>query len=244
MGQFAIPIALGGQLLGAGLSYGENRAANARSRQAAQSAAEIGAEGNPANPFITSQLNSGQDSFLQFLRSNPQGLQPFQFDTSGEFKALSAQDALNTQTQVNQLRAGAGSLGERFGAGFAQRETNLRSQIATNIAARNAGISQSSFNTALQAGLSDFQGAQSNRLGLLQLLSGNTNTAKAQQLQALELSTSLPYPGFGSTISDMGGNIGQLLLLSQYLRQPGGRVQPLPGAGTGNADVYSGGQIP
>lgn len=195
----AIAIGAGSQLLGAGLQYGQNRAARKRT------------EG--VDDLIKQNLNSGQDSFLQYLRSNPTALKPFQFDASEAFKQLTAQDALETGDQVNALRAGTGSLGERFGSGFAAREAMLRSRIAAAHGARNAGISQSSFNNALNLGAADFNSTRSNQLALLQMLQGGA--AQQQAFAAGPGST-------GAMVGQTGGDIASLLTLLQYLNKGGG----------------------
>lgn len=195
----AIAIGAGSQLLGAGLQYGENRAARKRVQ---------------ANEDLIKQnINSGQDSFLQYLRSDPTALKPFQFDASQAFKDLQAQDTLNTNDQINQLRSGAGSLGARFGSGFAAREAMLRSRITAANDARNAGIEQSSFNNALNAGMSDFNSSRTNQLQLLSLLQGG---GLAQQQFAAGPA------GTGNMLGQAGGDIGSLLTLLSYLNKSGG----------------------
>lgn len=215
-----VGIAAGSELLGLGLQYGENVAARRRQRQA------IDLSGQPlgATGLIQGRINAGQDSFLQLLRSNPDALKPFMFDTSSAFKALTAQDKITTADQVAGLSASTSSLGSRFGTGYGANEAMLRSRIAASLDARNAGISQSAFNTALSSGMQDFQFGQSNQFNLLQLLMNAQAGQRGQQLQALGMQA----PGFGGMVGGTGVDIGQLLLLSQYLQKPGGA-----GAGAG-----------
>jgi len=220
----AAGIAIGSQLVGTGLQYGENRAARRRQQQMQDRAIGL-TSGDPyaqINQLIQSRLNTGQDSFLQFLRANPNGLQPFQFDTSKAYQGLRAQDLQTTADQVAGLRSSVGSLGERFGTGFASREAILRSRLGSDIAARNAGIAQSSFQNALQAGLMDFSSSRQNQLGLLQLLSGNRQSGIGQQLQALGFGAQTTPTGLGQQIGQAGGDIGSLLILMRYLNSAGG----------------------
>lgn len=200
MGMETAALAIGGgsSLLGSALQYGENRAARKRANQIQDQA--LGIANQP--------INIGQDSFMQYLRANPNALQPFQFDTSNMFKALGRQDTQTIGDQVAQLRAGAGrgGLGERFGTGFASREALLRGRFATDISARNAGIQQSSFNTALQFGSQDYN---ANRALQLQALLGG----RGQQLQALGLGAGIQMPSVGAGVSQGGTDIAQLLLL-------------------------------
>lgn len=192
----AAAVAIGSQLVGQGVSYFENRAARQRvNKLQSQAAGVVG----------LTPGNSGQDAYLQYLRANPGANAPFQFDASQAFQSLRAQDLLDTQDQVNQLRAGAGSLGARFGSGFAAREAMLRARIAASQGTRNAGIAQRGFEFASTAG---------SNLFLQQ---------RAQQLQALGFTAGLPQPaGFGAQIGQTGSDIASLLMLMRYLGQSGG----------------------
>lgn len=221
MGVDPITLGIGTSLVGGAIQYGENRAARRRAINMQNQAIDLAGGNNYAdiNALLNQRLNSGQDSFLQYLRANPKALQPFQFDTSSAFKALQAQDLQTTADQVAGLRSSVGSLGERFGTGFASREAILRSRLGSDIAARNAGIAQSSFQNALQAGLADFTGARQNQAQLLGMLLNSRQNQISQQLQALGLGAQIPVlgAGLGSQISGLGGDISQLLLLRQYL---------------------------
>jgi hypothetical protein len=204
-------IAAGSQILGGILSYGEQRAARRRQNQAM----DLAATGyTDIENLINSRLNSGQDSFLQYLRANPNALKPFQFDASSAFKQLQGQDIQNTADQVAGLRSSVGSLGERFGSGFASREAILRARIGVGLDARNAGISQSSFENALQAGLTDYN----SRIGQNNQLIGILANLRSQSIgQQIGLLTS-PQPSFGATLAGTGGDIAQLMVLQNYLK--------------------------
>lgn len=218
----ALAIGAGSSLVGAGLQYGENRAARRRSKDLSQQGSDITNAPLDSTTSIQQAMNTGQDSFLQYLRSNPTALKPFQFDASEAFKSLQANDELNIGDQANALRSGAGSLGQRFGSGFAAQEAKLRARFAATTAARNADISQSSFNTALGAGLTDFNAKRGNQLQMLQLLQGGELARRQQQLAALGFGAGLPQPGIAGTVSQTGGDIASLLTLLQYFNKGGG----------------------
>lgn len=237
MGVDPVTIGIGASLVGSALQYGETRAARQRANKLQNQAIDLAGQNNYAdiNSLLTSRLNSGQDSFLQYLRANPNGLKPFQFDTSGAFKALQAQDLQTTADQVAGLRSSVGSLGERFGTGFASREAILRSRLGADIAARNAGIAQSSFQNALQAGLTDFTGARQNQAQLLGLLLNSRQAQIGQQLQALGLGAGIQVPGLGQQVGQTGTDIASLMLLRQYLGgggTSGGMISLTPGSGS------------
>jgi hypothetical protein len=209
----------GASLLGTALQYGEQRAARRR-------AAAITEGGNSdIESLIQGQLNAGQDSYSQYLRRDPGALAPFQFDLSKAFSMLQGQDKQTTADQIAGLRSSVGSLGERFGSGFASREAILRSRIASQLDARNAGIAQSSFNTALGTGLSDFQSQQGRTAQFLSLLLGARNSGVQNQLAGIGVGA-----GSGQTLGQGGIDIAQLLLLSKYL----GPTTPGGGGGTSN----------
>lgn len=228
MGVDPITLGLGASLVGTGLQYAENRAARRRASQIQGQAMGIagGAPFADINQLIAGKLNTGQDGFLQYLRANPGGLQPFQFDTSSAFKALQAQDVQTTADQVAGLRSSVGSLGERFGTGFASREAILRSRLGSDIAARNAGLAQSSFQNALQAGLADFTGTRQNQAQLLGLLLNSRQAQVGNQLQALGLGAGIQIPGFGAQVGQTGSDIASLMLLRQYLGGGAGGTTP------------------
>lgn len=218
----ALAIGAGSQLLGGVLQYGENRAARRRAQQASDAA--VGAASAPldATGAIQSQLNSGQDSYLQYLRSNPTSLQPFMFDYSKAFQDLSANDTQNLTDQINAQSAGAGSLGARYGSGFAASSALLRARALASIQTRNAGIAQNSFNTALNTGMQDFQFGQNRTLSLLGMLQSGQLQQRQQQLAAYGIATGANYPSTGAQIAGSGTDLASLLLLSGYLKKPGG----------------------
>lgn len=227
---------IGSQVIGGISQYNENKAARKRQDAATNAGVALTQGANPVDSLIMQQLskpNVGQDGFLQYLRSNPGGLKPYMFDSSQAFKQLQAQDAFTTQDQVNQLRASAGSLGERFGTGFASKEAMLRARIAAGLDARNAGIAQSSFNTALQYGSQGYAVGQQQNNALLGLLLSSQQGRTAQQLQALGLQAQ-PLPSSGNIIGQTGADIAQLWLLRSYLGGGGG-------GGGGNATAGTGG---
>lgn len=225
----ALAIGAGSQVLGGILGYGENKAAAKRASQTAAKGSAIAGAPLASTATINQALNSGQDSFLQYLRANPTALRPFQFDASSAFDALKANDQQTINDQINQLSAGAGSLGARFGSGFAAQDALTRERFASGIAARNAGIAQSSFNTALNAGLTDFQAGQNTKLQLMQLLQSGILGQRGQQLQALGLNGAIPSSGAGSIVGGTGSDIGQLLLLANFLGNK--NTTPAPGGG-------------
>lgn len=109
------------------------------------------------------QFNPGQDGLLQMMRrsigapddaavrTNLQRSVTGQerFDTSELFRALGLLDQRAVESQVADLRAGAGSLGERFGTAMHQNEARLRTDVTNASAARNAQIQQASFESAM-----------------------------------------------------------------------------------------------
>lgn len=230
----AAAIGAGASLLNSVGGYAESRAARKRQGQAQDQALALTQGPNAVDQFIMGQLskpNSGQDGFLQYLRSNPGGLKPFQYDQSQAFKGLQAQDNYTINDQVNQLRSSAGSLGQRFGSGFASKEAILRSRFGADISARNAGISQNSFNNALQFGLQGYGLGQQQQNGLLSLLLSSQQGRTGQQLQALGFGAQ-PLPSAVQPLAQGGTDIAQLLLLGNYLRNNPGGATSTPTAGT------------
>jgi hypothetical protein len=70
------------------------------------------------------------------------------FNNSDLFSALTPLDQRTIDTQVAQLQGSLGSLGARFGTATLDKERQLRSDFATNIAARNAQLQSTSFENA------------------------------------------------------------------------------------------------
>ena len=239
----ALAIGAGTSAVGSLLSYGENRAARKRGEQASNQAQALTQGANGVDQLILSQFNkpnSGQDGYLQYLRSNPGALKPYQFDASQMFKDLQARDQFTINDQIAQLSAGAGSLGNRFGTGFANRSGMVRERFAADIAARNAGISQSSFNNALQFGQQGFSLAQNNQNQLLGLLLNSQQGRTSQQLQALGLGMSVPAGTSGQQLAQGGVDLAQLLLLGKAFGGGGGTSSTyLPTFGGGGYNPWS-----
>lgn len=147
-------------------------------------------------PQVTSGTqgqNAGQDALMQMLRRNyqiqqnpeldnslRQQLGGAQFDNTGLFSALKAQNAQSLDQQVNALQGSAGSLGQRFGTALGNNEALLRSTATTNEAAQLAQLQSQSYENA--------QNRQIQAIGLGTTALQNTNqnilTNQAQQLQA------------------------------------------------------------
>jgi hypothetical protein len=141
--------------------------------------------------FGSAAPNSSQDGFMQYL-TNAAGAGAGRsltelsdtgspFDNTELFRSLGVIDDQSINDQAMQLRAGAGSLGARFGSGFAQSEGLLRERGASSAAARRAGIAAQSY-----------EGAQGRRLSALDMLRGtyqgdqsNQMAQRSQMLQAL-----------------------------------------------------------
>jgi hypothetical protein len=219
----------GGSSIASGiLNYGEQRAARKRTEKNQDAAVGLTQGPNAVDQLIMGQLskpNSGQDGFMQYLRSTPGALKPYLYDQSAAFKGLQANDQFNINDQVNQLSAGAGSLGARFGSGFAAHDAMLRSRFAAGISARNAGISQSSFNTALQAAMSGYGMQQSQNNGLLGLLLQSQQGRTQAQLAARGLA-SAPLPGTAQSVGQSGIDVAQLMLLGKYFGGGAGTTTP------------------
>lgn len=110
----------------------------------------------------TQGYNAGQDGLLQmmqrdigaprdqFLGNQLQqlGMGNSQFDNSSLFAAMAPMDQRLIDEQVGDLYGKKQSFGDKFGSATRKQETDLRSRFAENIAARNAGIQQQSFESA------------------------------------------------------------------------------------------------
>lgn len=178
--------------------------------------------------FLGQQRAGGPDPFGAFLRSNPNALQPYSFDASKAFQMYGAQDKQNLTDALSTLSAGAGSLGARFGTGFADKQAVLQSRFLADQGARNAGIAQSSFYNALQAGMGSFQNAQNQQVGLLNLLLNARNTGVQNQMQALFGTQGQPTAG--QIVGQVGGGISQLAFLMPFLKEmQGGAATPVGG---------------
>lgn len=108
--------------------------------------------GNIDIQSILSGMNPGNDALNQFLRSDPtrqlQAAAGGQFDVSEAFKMLQGNDQMQIDRAANDTRAGYAGLGQRFGGAAQATEGRMRSDFAAQVAARNAGISQSAFENA------------------------------------------------------------------------------------------------
>lgn len=159
----------------------------------------------------TQGFNTGQDGFMQFLRRGGE-----QFDNSAQFKALGAVDAANLGEQIAGLRAGAGSLGQRFGTGMNRNEALLRSTSLAQTGARNAGIASQSFESGAQRGL------QAQSL-LSQIISQAGSFQQAQQGQNINILSLLAGQPIGqqqpNQLPGAAGDIGQLLMFLPFLKQ-------------------------
>jgi hypothetical protein len=105
-------------------------------------------------------FNMGQDALGQMLRRSPGpsvtdptlalDLQNAgqSFNNSDLFSALAPLDQRTIDTQVAGLQGSMGSLGQRFGTATLDKERQLRSDFAQNLAARNAQLQSSSFENA------------------------------------------------------------------------------------------------
>lgn len=159
-------------------------------------------------PQTLAAINPGNDALMQFLRADPSR----QFDTSGAFTALEANDQRQIDQQANALRAGYSGLGARFGTAANRNEGRLRGDFAAQIAARNAGIAQNSFEAA--------QGRSFNAAQLFsQLASGLYGQNIANNRDLLAIMAGLPPAGspasaIGSGLTD----IGQLIYVMNALR--------------------------
>lgn len=227
----AIAIGAGSSLVGSALQYGEQRAARKRQERMSDQAINLTRGPNAVDSMILQHLsrpNTGQDGFLQMLRNNPNSLKPYTFDYSQAFKDLQARDQFVLKDQLGGLRSSAGSLGERFGSGFAAKEAMLRSRFGADISARNAGIAQNSFNTALQFGQQGYAVGQQQNNALLGLLLNSQQGRTQQQLAAMGLA-SAPLPSTAGTIAQGGVDIAQLMLLGNYFKggaSAGGMTSP------------------
>jgi hypothetical protein len=194
---------------------------------------------------ILSSFNPGQDALMQFLRADPS--KQTSFDTSLAFDNLQALDKRNQDTAIAGLNANFGGLGQRFGTSAMHQTSDLLANMGAQTGARNAGILQSSFESAQQrrmAGLGlTLQGAQSLSQGgnaMAQLAAqlgianqGNTqfyntfnqnnrNTAFQQQLAGLQA-------GFGmQNANDQINN--QLFSIMQGMAMPQGNAYTAAGS--------------
>lgn len=190
-------------------------------------------------------FNTGQDALMQMInRGIPTQQDPMvalglqqagqQFNNSDLFGALAPLDQRLIDQQAAQLQGSAGSLGARFGTAMMEKEGQLRGNFAQNIAARNAGLQQQSFESAAQRGLQatgigaqreqffaglPFQEAQLQQQAALGLQSGALQQSGllAQLLQANQGATNQAGQ-FNATAQNQAGqfNAGQTTQAGQF----------------------------
>lgn len=165
------------------------------------------AMGNIDIGAITARANPGNDALMQFMRSDPSrqlnagttsaltGMMnnPAQFDASQAFSGLQAQDARTIQNAMTSLTGSFGGLGQRFGTSAMRQASDLQGNIAGQLAARNAGIAQSSF--------TDAQARAMQAAGLL------NSREQFSSGQALNAAQSLNQQGLG--VASLAANLGQ-----------------------------------
>lgn len=195
---------------------------------------------NISSDFVTGNqgFNSGQDALMQMIRG---GGQPF--DTSKQFAALAPLDQRLIDQQVAGLRGSSTSLGQRFGTATMGAERMLRGNFAQDIAARNAGIQSSAYESAQGRNLSAAGQLQQGGLSQAQLLSQIAQANAGNQMQTGQFN-SAQNQAWNQFISGVIGQAGgfqqgqqnqnaQLLAIMAGL-QPGGAAQfqpsGLPGA--------------
>lgn len=121
------------------------------------------------------QTNTGQDALMQFLRADPSKQTPF--DASSAFEMLKSNDARQQQGALEALNANFGSsIGSRFGSAARKSSSDLLANIAGQIGTRNAGIAQSSYESAANRSL------QGQGLNLQAAMGLNQNTGVLAQL--------------------------------------------------------------
>lgn len=141
-------------------------------------------------------FNTGQDAIMQMLNrgitlptdaSLGEDLRSAgqKFDTSDLFASLAPQDARMLDEQVAQLRGSFGTLGQRFGTAAGQQERQLRGNFIQDVAARNAGIAQTSFENAANRNLQGLtlQAQREQFLSQLPLMQGQYQLSLADALQ-------------------------------------------------------------
>lgn len=173
--------------------------------------------------------NAGQDALLQMMRRDvgaprDASIDPMlqsgtaSFDNSGLMNALKTQDQGLLDEQVNALRGSAGSFGERFGSDMRRREMDMRTQFATNVAARNAGLQAQSFEQAagrnlqgagLQAGREQFFGQMPLQNAQLQLGAAQAAQQGGFQQQGTDLQAQLANQQAGLQAQQFNVNANQ-----------------------------------
>jgi hypothetical protein len=195
---------------------------------------------NISSDFVTGSqgFNAGQDALMQLIRGSGQP-----FDTSKQFAALAPLDQRLIDSQVAGLRGSTTSLGQRFGTATMGAERLLRGNFAQDIAARNAGIQSSAFESAQGRNLAAAQGLQQGGLSQAQLLAQIAQANAGNQLQTGQFNAAQnqAYNQFIASIIGQAGGLqqgqqsqnAQLLAIMAGLPQQGfAQQQPsaLPGA--------------
>lgn len=201
---------------------------------------------DPSSVAGTQGFNAGQDSYMQLLKT---GGSPF--DTSKMFETLAPLDQRLIDQQVAQLQGSAGSLGARFGTANADREAMLRRDFTQNIAARNAGIQQQSYESAQGRSMAAAGGLQQGglqQMGLLQQLAqfnagtqnqaGQFNAGAQTQAGQFNAAQSSAWNSFMSQILGQAGGFqnqqqgfnNQLLGIMAGVPTPQGQPNQVPGA--------------
>lgn len=110
--------------------------------------------GNIDISAILSSINPGQDALAQFLRADPYskllGDAGGRFDVSSAFDMLQGNDQMQLDRLVAGQRAGYSGLGQRFGTAAQRNEGRLRADFGAQVAARNAGIAQTAYESEAQ----------------------------------------------------------------------------------------------
>lgn len=125
-----------------------------------------------AGPSIGESFNTGQDSLMQLLNRTIGGGDQT-FGAQQTIDALQPLDQRLINQQVSGLRGSAGSLGQRFGSSLRQDEGRLREQFAQDIAARNAQLMQSAYESG--------QNRQLQSLGIGGQLAGQLQQSELQR---------------------------------------------------------------
>lgn len=175
-------------------------------------------------------FNTGQDSLLQMLRTDPnakartamEGMLETgdPFDTSNMFRMLEQVDARQRASGLADLRAGASGLGQRFGSSMMQGEQDVVKQLLESTGARNAQIQQGSYEAAqgrrMQAATS-IQEMTQQHAQVAQTLA-NLGIAKDQ---ADQTATQLLLSGYGQLGNMQSNRQTQMMqALSMLLGQP------------------------
>lgn len=193
-----------------------------------------------SSDFVTGNkgFNSGQDALMQMIRGSGQP-----FDTSKQFAALAPLDQRLIDSQVAGLRGSSTSLGQRFGTATMGSERMLRGNFAQDIAARNAGLQSSAYESAQGRNMSAAGQLQQGGLSQASLLAQIAQANAGNQIQTGQFNSAQnqAYNQFISQVLGQAGGLqqgqqnqnAQLLAIMAGLQPPGfAQSQPssLPGA--------------